>query len=257
MITWPLTILAGFTGLMFNSVLLALLGLLVGSILDASFAFHTWAQVRRRLRFKRAKLFSPRQTLFMLLGHVAKSTGRVTTAHIQLARAEMQCAQLFGRAQTAAIEAFNQGKDCQLADLRRSLRTHYREPDKLERLLLAGWRMALVQGLATTEQRIILQQCADWLGCSRVMFMRLKSQARPVHSRQSNAVEQQIEAALQLLAVKHTDTLVQIKTAYRRQLSIHHPDKLIGAGATPAQVEVATEKTRALHNAYAVLHKHL
>jgi len=67
----------------------------------------------------------------------------------------------------------------------------------------------------------------------------------------------ELEAALQLLGVRRTDSLAQIKIAYRRQLSIYHPDKLIGAGAKPAQVQAATEKTRALHNAYALVRKHL
>jgi DnaJ like chaperone protein len=196
------------------------------------------------------------QTLFMLLGHLAKSTGRVTSEHIQMARAEMQRVQLFGPAQILAINAFSKGKACQLAELRVSLQAHYKTPEQLERLLLAGWRMALAQGLATAKQRKILQQCADWLGCSKTVFARAEEQARRVNS-QPRATHNELEEALRLLGVRRTDSLVQIKVAYRRQLSIHHPDKLMGAGAKPAQIQAATEKTRALHNAYALLRQHL
>ena len=44
-----------------------------------------------------------------------------------------------------------------------------------------------------------------------------------------------------------------IKRAYRRLLSRHHPDKIAGSGASPAQVREATERTRELHNAYALI----
>jgi DnaJ like chaperone protein len=53
--------------------------------------------------------------------------------------------------------------------------------------------------------------------------------------------------------VTATTETEQIKRAYRRLLSKHHPDKLVGGGATPAQLRAATERTRELHNAYGVV----
>ena len=61
------------------------------------------------------------------------------------------------------------------------------------------------------------------------------------------------EQALQLLGVDSQADASEIKRAYRRQLSRCHPDKLTGSGATPAQIRAATEKTRELHAAYALL----
>ena len=252
---WPVTIIAGLTGLAIASIPGALLGMLVGSIVDRNFAFNSWAQLHGRVQTKPVAQFDQQQVFFMLLGHLAKSTGRVTSEHIHMARAEMQRAKLSGTAQAAAIAAFSQGKVCQLVELHSSLRAHYRSPEQLERLLLAGWRMATVKDLATPKQCNILLQCANWLGCSRATFNRLERQAKPVRSSPRPAYNE-FDEALQLLGVHHTDSLVQIKVAYRRLLSIHHPDKLIGAGATSVQVQAATEKTRALHSAYALLRKH-
>lgn len=252
---WPVTIAGGLAGLAIASIPGALLGMLLGSIVDRNLAFANWAQLRAWLQPQAVQLFDPQQTLFMLLGHLAKTTGRVTTEHIQQARAEMQRAQLFGPAQRSAISAFSKGKECKLSELRASLQAHYKTPEQVERLLLAGWRMALVKGLATPKQRKALQQCGDWLGCSKVNFTGFEAQAKRFALKPRSS-HHQLDAALRLLGVQRTDSLAQIKVAYRRQLSLHHPDKLIGAGASPAQIQAATEKTRALHSAYGLLCKH-
>ena len=44
-----------------------------------------------------------------------------------------------------------------------------------------------------------------------------------------------------------------IKRAYRKLISQHHPDKLAGAGASVERVRAATEKTRELQAAYALV----
>ncbi len=147
-----------------------------------------------------------------------------------MARVEMQKLQLFGASQNAAIAAFSAGKDCRFPELRSSLRHHYRGPEQCERLLLAGWRMAMVEGAATVKQRRILTQCAHWLGCSKAACARYEELAKPQRSHPQRPALNELDAALQLLGVRRTDSLAVIKRAYRRQLSLHHPDKMIGAG---------------------------
>lgn len=250
---WPVTLVASLLGLAIASIPGALLGMLVGSIIDRNLAFSSWAQLRERLQSQSVSHFAQQQTLFMLLGYLAKSTGRVTPAHIRQAQAEMQRLQLVGAAKTAAIDAFSQGKTCSLNQLRSSLRAHYQNSEGRQQVLLAGWRMAKVQGLASIQQRRALQQCADWLGCSASDFARYEQLSSPAQEKVAQSIPSELEAARRLLGVQRSDSLATIKTAYRRQLSLHHPDKLMGAGATPAQVQAATEKTRALHHAYALL----
>lgn len=252
---WPVTIAGTLVGLAVAHIPGALLGALVGSIVDRNLAIKSWAELRERLPLPAKPALNARQVLFMLLGHLAKSTGQVTPEHIQTARVEMQRLQLAGITQKLAIAAFAHGKHCRLADLRSGLLVHYAAADKAQGLLQAGWRMALAQGMPTAKQQRMLQQCADWLGCSVEDFARIEAQAMHGHLR-PRIVQGELDAALQLLGVNRSDSWLQVKKAYRRQVSLYHPDKLMGAGATSAQVDVATEKTRALHHAYAEVRKH-
>lgn len=253
---WPATLACAVLGLAIAHIPGGLLGLLIGSIIDRNLALTSWAQLRARLSFKEKPKLDAQQVFFMLLGHLAKSTGRVTSEHIQAARLEIQRLQLGAVGQKAAIAAFSQGKECRLDELRSSLRTHYSATEQYEALLFAGWRMALAQGLPTAKQRRILQQCAGFLGCSAETFARIEIQS--MRGRMSpRTVVNELDNALQLLGVSRSASLAEVKKSYRRQVSLHHPDKLIGAGAKPAQVQAATEKTRTLHHAYAVARKHL
>lgn len=252
---WPMTIACGLAGLAMAHLPGALLGLLVGSIIDRNLAIKSWAELAERLSVRRKPKLNAQQVLFMLLGYLAKSPGRVTAEHIHAARQEMQRMQLKGAAQKAAIAAFTQGKTCQLADLRSSLRKHYAETEALEQLLLAGWRMARAPGLATAKQRRALQQCASWLGCSTERFVRIEAQSRGA-GLSSRLMRSELDTALRVLGVSRSASFAQVKHAYRRQVSRYHPDKLMGAGAPPAQVKAATEKTRALHSAYAIARKY-
>lgn len=252
---WPVTLVGALVGLAVAHIPGALLGLLVGSIIDRKLALKNWTELRDQLSSLGKPVLNPEQTLFMLLGHVAKSTGYVAPEHIQAARFEMQRLHISGAAQKIAIAAFSRGKNCRLADLRRSLRVHYATAAQLENLLMAGWRMALAQGMPTAKQRRTLQQCAKWLHCSEHTFTRIEAQSMRGRLRPS-AVDNELEAALELLGVTRLDSWPQVKQAYRRQISVFHPDKLMGAGATLAQLQAATEQTRELHNAYALLRKH-
>lgn len=241
---WPATVLGAVLGLAVASIPGALLGGLLGQVLDRRLRLSSWAALRERLLPGRAHRDD--WLLFVLLGRLAKSGGRVLPAHIQQARAEMQRLGLSGEEQRQAIAAFARGKTGH-DNLRRPLQ---RQQARAEMLLRACWRMAWVDGQVDAAERELLTLWGKWLGVStatQAQFSEAYAPPRgPLVSTASNAYQR----ALNLLNVTADTESAQIKQAYRRLLSRHHPDKLAGSGASPERVREATERTRELHQAY-------
>jgi len=70
-------------------------------------------------------------------------------------------------------------------------------------------------------------------------------------SGQSRDVE--LAAAYQALGIDSSATDKEVKTAYRRLMNQHHPDKLVAKGLPDSMMEVAKVRTREIRAAYEVL----
>ncbi len=56
--------------------------------------------------------------------------------------------------------------------------------------------------------------------------------------------------AYRMLGVEPTASMAELKRAYRRQMSQHHPDKLVARGLPEEMLDMAKEKTQAIRAAY-------
>ena len=186
--------------------------------------------------------------LFQLLGYLAKSGGRVEEMHIRQAREEMALRKLDRRAQRRAIASFGKGK-AGIAHLQAEVaRLEGRTCGGSIARLLAdglGWRRAQPVG-ATTGVAM-----GRWLGWSAERTERLSARVMPKRTRA--VARDSYREALLLLGVEAGSEPALIKRAYRKLISQHHPDKLAGAGASVERVRAATEKTRELQAAYALV----
>ena len=243
---WPTTLIGAGTGFVIASIPGALLGALLGQALDRRLELHSWAHLRARLGGRPV----PRddELVFILLGRLAKSNGRVRDSHILLARVEMRRLDLSEPAQRRAIAAFNRGKDGR-DKLRGYLRRLNTQPHAAEGLLRACWRMAWAEGRPTRVERDLIILWGKWLGWTAAKVEALSSDSDP-QKRALPTRAEEYQHALILLGVTTETEPAQIKHAYRRLLSRYHPDKVAGAGANELQVRDATEITSELHNAY-------
>lgn len=246
---WPGTLIGAGAGFAIASIPGALLGALLGQALDRRMHLQSWAQLRERLGGRPA--LRNDELLFVLLGRLAKSNGRVVDGHIQQARQEMRALDMTEPAQRRAIAAFNRGK-AGSDRMRGYLHVLKAQPHAAEGVLRACWRMVWADGKADDAERDLIDLWGKWLGWTPQQLQALAAdytpERKPLVSRGATYQE-----ALRLLGVTATTEPSAIKRAYRRLLSRHHPDKIAGSGASPAQVREATERTRDLHNAYALI----
>jgi len=241
---WPATLLGAVVGLAVASIPGAMLGGLLGQVLDRRLRLQSWGALRERLGGRAES--RDEWLVFILLGRLAKSGGRVLPAHIKQAQAEMQRLGLDVEGQREAIAAFAQGKTGRYS-LRAPLR---RQRVRSEALLRACWRMAWVDGQVTQAERELIMLWGKWLQVSAAVQAQLSDAYAPQQGPLVSSVSNAYQHALRLLNVNAEAEPAHIKQAYRRLLSRHHPDKLAGSGATPERVREATERTRELHQAY-------
>lgn len=248
---WPGTLIGLGAGFAVASIPGALLGALLGQAMDRRLRLQGWDDMRERLGGR-----SPLQDdelLFVLLGRLAKSDGRVAEQHIQQARQEMVRLDMPEAARLRAIAAFNRGKagKDRLAGHLRRIRM---QPHAAEGTLRACWRMAWADGKAGRHERELLLEWGHKLGLSRRQVQAMSLEYEPRKAQVASGVMNYV-SALRLLGVEADTEADQVKQAYRRLVSKHHPDKLAGSGASEAQVREATERTRELHQAYAIVRK--
>lgn len=248
---WPITLLCALAGMLLASIPGALLGGLLGQMLDRRWDIKSWADLRRRMQ----GTSGPReqQLLFALLGRLAKSAGAVTAVHIQQARNEMTRLQLDEPARERAIAAFTRGKNDEQS-LRLPLRRLRANRALVDELVRACWRMAWAGGQVAPAQYQLIIDCGEHLGVQRDALLALGAPyARS--STQATADTRESQEALRVLGLPAEADALQIKQAYRRLVSRYHPDKLAGSGANAAQVRAATDKTGELHRAYELLRR--
>jgi DnaJ like chaperone protein len=187
---------------------------------------------------------------FEIMGHVAKSDGRVSEAEIDAARGLMQELRLSPADMNAAIACFRAGKaagyDAQLGieRLREACGLRY---DLLRTFVELQLRAALAGNGLSGPARSVLAAIAERLGLSALEFAQLEASVRG--RRQSPAAGSLAECYAEL-EVDANISDQEVTKAYRRQMSRHHPDKLVANGLPESMAQMAKEKTQRIQEAY-------
>lgn len=250
---WPLTLGGIALGAVVAGVSGAILGGILGHALDRHWQLRRWSDLLQRLGLRP----DFEQVLFLCLGRIAKADGQVTQQHLQLARELMQQYRLDESQRLAAMRAFNQGKQ-QARRVERAVERLFRQqPARSAELLDGGWRMALIHG-RVGRAGLLLDDWAQRAGLGKAEQQRLRQrhQRRQAGAAAPARTTGSLQQAARLLGVELDSSPEQIKRAYRRQLSRHHPDKLIGTGASEAKLAEASERVHQIQQAYERLRRY-
>lgn len=220
---------------------------------------------RRRAHFSsaaRQQIFF--EATFMTMGHLAKSDGRVSEQEIQAARKVMHRLNLRPEDVQRAIALFRAGKEPQanieqkLAELSDAC---WRQPELIRAFLEIQMEIIVSKRMAAPAERKALWKIARILGVGRVELTQLEAVFRAQRTfgaghRRDDPSGNKLEQAYAALGLKSGVSDHEVKTAYRRLMSQHHPDKLQAKGLPDSMMEAAKERTREIRAAYETIREH-
>ncbi|NQZ06341.1 MAG: co-chaperone DjlA [Algicola sp.] len=261
-------VLGTLFGFLFGRFIGAIFGLYIGHLFDRSMRSE-FEQKGGFSRFFAGGSASDRQAIFFhatfsVMGHIAKSNGRVTDVHIQAANMLMEHMGLKGNQKTEAQEAFREGKlagfnfESTLKDFKRSV---FGRREILQMFVEIQIQAAYSDGVIETQERDLLYAVGKALGFSdadmKALLKRWEAEFRfhqqkqqNGHSRSQPASKEAIEDAYKVLGVSSDCSEAEVKKAYKKQMNQHHPDKLVSKGLPPEMMELAKGKTQDIQAAY-------
>lgn len=241
-----------------------LMGLFIGHILDQNWIrrwfFAATSQQSRQPKIQEVFF----NNTFQVMGSIAKSDGHVSENEIRQARQMMQQMGLGEKLRREAIRLFTKGKQSDFnlqAALLQVQQVCALQPMLLRVFLEMQIQMAYADGHDLSQhKRKILQNICQQLGVSSEYFHQLEQRFRAGQNYQryqqnSRQYTQQdsrsyLRNAYQILGLTESANDFEIKKAYRRLMSQHHPDKLMAKGLPPEMIKMATQKTQQIKSAY-------
>jgi DnaJ like chaperone protein len=263
-------VIGGILGFAALGFIGALIGIGVGHYFDKALAANFQMPSPEQQAQLREQFF---QTVFTLMGHLAKADGRVSEQEIAATQALMQRMGLTAEHRQQAIQLFKQGSAAEFelsAALTQFVATAGRYPQLNITLLEYLTVVAIADGELHDAERTILFAVAEALGIGRWQFEKLLAMLLAQEQFRSENFQQQYSQqdyaqqrpradelllAYQALGVSKEATDAEVKKAYRKLMSQHHPDKLIAQGVPDDMLKIATEKTQEIQSAYEVITK--
>lgn len=282
-------ILGTLFGFAFGRIPGALLGFYVGYLFDRKMS-SDFERVGGFTGFFRDSKKINRQAVFFhsvfsVMGHVAKSNGRVTKDHIRIAELLMEELELNAQQRKEAQNAYREGKDVVFGlkdTLQEFKQSVYNRRDILQVFLELQIQCACADGIVTNNERDLLSVIATTLGFSPreldKLLQRWEAEYR-FHSsseqntrsnsngRQSGGNQQRqrqtatpkgptLDDAYRIIGVSASASNAEVKKAYRKLMQQHHPDKLISKGLPEEMMKKANQKVQDIKAAYDLIQQH-
>lgn len=249
-------IIGGLLGLVTGGLTGMLLGAVVAVLLSHALYHFLTGGVPPQETFFRAT--------FAVMGKIAKADGRVSETEIQFAQHVMSRMELSEERRKKAIAYFTEGKadTFEIAEVLGPLsRVIQARADVKIMFVEIQLQAAMADGEISPAELAIIQQVCGLLRMSGPEMAALveRMEAQQAFYRQSHHQHQHyspadearlLKEAYGVLGVTESASDADIKKAYRKLMSQHHPDKLVAKGLPPEMMQLAKEKTQELQAAY-------
>ncbi|MZR61655.1 co-chaperone DjlA [Alcanivorax sp. DP30] len=271
---WGGKIILGLLGMLVGGPIGLCIGVFIGHLLDKG--------TERVQSFNPFRPYGPGEqetvqkalfdTVFSVMGHLAKADGRVSEDEIAQAKAVMDRMQLNDEQRQQAIALFNKGKsaDFPLEATISGFAAAVRHRKQLILVLLEILlQIALADGTLHPEEEAVLLKVAEGLGVPPQQFRQIlnmllaqaqfgggQGAGQGGHQRAAGSSRPSLSQAYQVLGVNDSASNAEIKKAYRKLMSEHHPDKLASRGVPEEMIRLATEKTAEISKAYEMIKEH-
>ena len=205
------------------------------------------------------------QTVFRVMGMLAKADGRISEEEIANTEQMMTRFGLTPESRKTAILFFKQGAAPDF-DLEAQIALYLRQGNRGQNAallleLLIG--IALADGELHAEEQVILSKVAHYLGVPAGQFQQLldmlkaqagfagaNGQSSGFDSNGGYTDSSRLSEAYKAIGVSEGCSDADLKKAYRKLMSQHHPDKLMAKGVPEDMIKMATAKSQEIQNAY-------
>lgn len=233
-------------------------GLLIGGVVGF--------MIQRALSGK-LQAYNPQQLFFSatfsVMGKVAKADGRVTETEIEFAREVMTRMNLTDERRREAISHFNTGKqdEFDVASVLRPLSIILRQRPSVKLMFVEiQLQAAMADGQISPAEQAVLQQVFAELRftAQEIELLMSRIRAEDAFRRHSWESHQQpgfnqatlLQEAYGVLGVQPEASDAEVKKAWRKLMSQHHPDKLMAKGLPEEMMQLAKEKAQEIQSAY-------
>jgi len=201
---------------------------------------------------------------FSVMGALAKADGRVSPDEIKLAEVVMREMGLDGEMVKTAKRLFGEGKapDFPLDDVLDQFKYEcHRRQTLMQMFIEIQLQAAYADGRLDEAEASLLKHICQRLGFPEFIYRQLEQRVRAERHYQQQggakaAAGMTLKDAYAILNVDSHTADRDVKKAYRRLMSQHHPDKLVAKGLPEEMMKVASQKTHEIKQAYEKIKQH-
>ena len=272
---WMPVLLLAFAGLFFFGLFGGAVGLCLGLWLRKNIPAHLFqAHVDPQKQAQAQTVFF--QATFIAMGRLAKVDGRVNEKEIEQATQLMSQMRLSPDQRNQAIAFFNQGKSGQVdfRDVLYTFKHSVTSRSLLHVFMEIQLQAAYADGELSRAESAALNEMCQLLNISQFTFEMLHRrfqaqqsfyqreasdryrQGYQSHSSYGTSDRSALHEAYKALGIQSSASDHEVKRAYRKLMSEHHPDKLASKGLPEEMMELTKRKTQEIQAAYDLIQKY-